>query len=337
MQTRQSNIELLRIVSMFMILCVHFTGATFNLPNIMKIQDLSSINTTCKVLMESFSIIGVNCFVLISGYFGIKPSIKGATNFILWCMFYAVSIYTLVAIIKPTADNISYIFSSFLIFSHTDLWFIPAYFALYIISPLINKGLQNMGRKEFSLLLIAFTFLNVYLGWFWQGNINQTGYNAMQLIYIYVIGRYIRIYSSANKKYRITYITTYITASALIFISTFTCKSTMAFAYNSPFVIGASVSFFLFFTTFSFQNKWINSIAANAFAVYLIHKMPPIWGTLKNLLYSTCSNMSYISFAIYWIVFIILIFAVCILIDKIRLYIMSPITNYISSTIQRFI
>jgi hypothetical protein len=65
--------------------------------------------------------------------------------------------------------------------------------------------------------------------------------------------------------------------------------------------------------------------------------MPPIWGTLKNLLYNTCSNMSYISFAIYWIVFIILIFAVCILIDKIRLYIMSPITNHISSTIKRFI
>ena len=244
--------------------------------------------------MESFSIIGVNCFVLISGYFGIKPSVKGAINFILWCMFYAVGIYTLVAIIKPTSENLSTLFSSFLIFSHTDLWFIPSYFALYIISPIINKGLQNIEKEQYNLLIIGLTFLNVYLGWFWQGNINPTGYNTMQLIYIYVIGKYLRLFINSNKKYRIKYITIYICALTSIFISTFLFKSTMAFAYNSPFVILASVSFFLIFTTFNFHSKVINSIALNAFAVYLIHKMPPIWSTLRDFLYDTSTTWAII-------------------------------------------
>ena len=334
---RQSNIELLRIISMLMILCVHFTGATYNLPQIMKLQDLYSINTTSKVLMESFSIIGVNCFVLISGYFGIKPSVKGAINFILWCMFYAVGIYTLVAIIKPTSENLSTLFSSFLIFSHTDLWFIPSYFALYIISPIINKGLQNIEKEQYNLLIIGLTFLNVYLGWFWQGNINPTGYNTMQLIYIYVIGKYLKLFINSNKKYRIKYITIYICALTSIFISTFLFKSTMAFAYNSPFVILASVSFFLIFTTFNFHSKVINSIALNAFAVYLIHKMPPIWSTLRDFLYDTSTNMTPLSFSLYWVTFIFIVFAACILIDKIRMPIMNSVVNRLSSIIQRII
>lgn len=337
MKTRQSNIELLRIISMFMILCVHFTGATFNLPAIMKFHDIFSLNTTSKILMESFSIIGVNCFVLISGYFGIKPSIKGSINFILWCTFYSVIIYLIYAILKPEQYTLTDVGLSFAIFSHTDLWFIPAYFALYIISPIINNGLQNIDKKQYALLLIGLTFLNVYLGWFWKGNINPTGYNVMQLIYIYIIGRYLRKFVSLHKKHRMKFIYAYLISFVLIIISTFTCKSEMAFAYNSPFVISASISFFLVFTTLDFHNKFINSIAANAFAVYLIHKMPPIWNTLKNFLYEITLNMDYFTFTIYWIIFIYMIFFTCIMIDKIRMLIMNPIVNRITTIIKRII
>ncbi len=337
MKTRQSNIELLRIISMIMILCVHFTGATFPLPSILDIKDLLSVNTLSKMTMESFAIIGVNCFVLISGYFGIKQSLKGIINFIIWCLFYSVGIYTLVAIIHPSSHNISAVLSSFGIFSHTDLWFIPSYFALYLISPIINNGIKNLKIKEFNLLILALTFLNVYLGWFWHGTINPNGYNTMQLIYIYIIGRYLKLFISTDSINRKKYIYYYIISFILIFTSTFFCKSTMAFAYNSPFVICASVSFFLIFTTFTFQNKLINSIAASAFAVYLIHKMPPVWSTLRDFLYNTTQNYNIVYFLIFWILYVLTIFIICILVDKIRIKITTPISNQILTLIQKII
>lgn len=73
---RQSNIELLRIVSMLLILIVHIDGASLGLPQPM--GDITSITTRdwWRLIVESISIIGVNCFVLILGYFGIRASWK---------------------------------------------------------------------------------------------------------------------------------------------------------------------------------------------------------------------------------------------------------------------
>ena len=336
-RVRQSNIELLRIISMIMILCVHFAGATFGLPSIMTISETLSLALLAKEGMESFAIIGVNCFVLISGYFGIKPSVKGIVNFILWCMFYSVLIYSIYVAAEPKYYNSSDIINSFAIFSHTDLWFVPAYFMLYLVSPVINGGLKDLSKRKFVLLLIALTFINVYLGWFWQGKVNPTGYNVTQLIFIYIIGRFLRKHVSHSYKYCKWYLLCYILSFILIFASTFFFKSAKAFAYNSPYVIMASVFFFLIFTTFRFHNQYINFIASSAFAVYLIHKMPPIWNDLKTFLIDNTNGLSYGSFFIYWILFVSIIFTISITIDKVRMSIMNPIVNRLSNLIKRII
>lgn len=326
---RKSNIELLRIISMFMILCLHFTGSTFNLPQYMTLGDLTNIATTSKVLMESFAIIGVNCFVLISGYFGINPKAKGIINYILWCAFYSVIIYSVYAIIYPKLYGVHDIFSSFGIFSHTDLWFVPAYFALYLLSPIINSGLKDISKRKFHYILLALVFLNVYLGWFWHGKINPTGYNLMQLVFIYIIGKYLRQFASTSTRCRRIYVIVYTISLLLIFTSSFYCPTNMTFAYNSPFVVMASVSFFLIFTTIHFRNKHVNEIAASSFAVYLIHKMPPIWSNLRSFLIESTKGINEPTFALYWIVFVLLIFTTCITIDKIRLKLMTPVVRFI--------
>ncbi len=328
---RQSNIELLRIISMIMILMVHFVGATFSLPVKVSLSSINDINTVTKTLIESFAIIGVNCFILISGYFGIKHSEKGFVNFIFTCLFYSVTIFGIYAMIKPEQYDIHNVIESFGIFSHTDLWFIPAYFALYIIAPILNNGLKKFSQYQFTLLLIGFTFINVYLGWGWGGKVNPTGYNVVHLIYIYVIGRFLRSYiTNKPQQKRTRFIIGYIISFALIVASTFVCKSTMAYAYNSPFVILASVFFFLIFTTFSLYDYFVNYIASSAFAVYLIHKMPPVWSDLKNFLIDYSNVDSPIAFALFWISFVMMLFAACIVIDKIRLTFTKPLVKVLS-------
>lgn len=73
---RQSNFELLRIFSMLLILVHHFIchgveGTPLNL--------LTGV--------DAFAIIGVNLFLLISGYFKIRLTWKSFLNLVFICMF----------------------------------------------------------------------------------------------------------------------------------------------------------------------------------------------------------------------------------------------------------
>ena len=75
---RVSNIELLRILSIFLItmhhLVVHGSNACGYLTN------YSFEQGTLGIILNSFCIIGVNVFILISGWFGIKNPIKATIH-----------------------------------------------------------------------------------------------------------------------------------------------------------------------------------------------------------------------------------------------------------------
>ena len=83
---RQSNIELLRILSMFFVLIGHINGLIIGLPN-KEFFTLDLSSSFLRVLIQGISVVGVNIFVLISGWFGIKTSLKGGSAFIFQFLF----------------------------------------------------------------------------------------------------------------------------------------------------------------------------------------------------------------------------------------------------------
>ncbi len=325
---RQSNIELLRIVSMMMVLIVHFDGAILGLPTDVTISNFTNLGTTFKLAIESFSIIGVNCFVLISGYFGIRFSARGAIKYTGWCMFYAVGTYAVMSIIKPEIFSWQQLGLSFLVYSHTDLWFVPAYFGLYILSPLLNKGIKAFNKSQFTWLIIGILWLNIYLGWLMNSNINPTGYNLMQMLMLYLIGRYIAKTEMPRHTKSSYAFVLWIMFVILIVASNLIMPTNKAFAYNSPFVMGASICFFLLFSTFSMGAKpFINWIASSAFAVYLLHKSPVVWIQIKSLVLGWSNKDSYFIFSLKCIAAILIIFWGSILIDKFRMIIEGKIMS----------
>jgi surface polysaccharide O-acyltransferase-like enzyme len=86
-KVRESNIELLRNISMFMILIIH---ANFvSLPHI-QYNELTSnyLPSITRFLIESLGIVAVNVFVFISGWFGINTRAKGIFSFIYQILFF---------------------------------------------------------------------------------------------------------------------------------------------------------------------------------------------------------------------------------------------------------
>lgn len=73
---RQSNIELCRIAAILLVLIVHTTR-----------RSLGNDVSFGILLLSGFSIIGVNVFVLITGYFSARPKKLSLANLLFICFF----------------------------------------------------------------------------------------------------------------------------------------------------------------------------------------------------------------------------------------------------------
>ena len=88
---RNSSIELLRIISMIMIILLHFLGGT----GYIGIIEEGTKNYYLTNILESLAIVGVNVFVLISSYFLInsnKVKLRKVIDLLLIMIFYGLII-----------------------------------------------------------------------------------------------------------------------------------------------------------------------------------------------------------------------------------------------------
>ena len=335
MKIRESNFELLRLVCMFYILLHHFIVHGLKVAGYCG-EEINIYGVICN----SFLVIAVNCFILISGYFGIKLSWKSFTNLCITCIFYILTL-TIVGFIYNDFFSLKELLYSFMPFSYSHYWFITSYFYLFLLSPLINKAIDNFTKKEFICSLIILALITFYFGFFRRGNINSNGYNLMNFIFLYFIARFISIHSKniLSKAYRKIYLSSYIinslivaTVVMLIYYSPVNNFGIIkwGYAYNNPFVIVSSISFFLLFGTFNFRNNFVNQLAKSSLAIYLIHENTNVRGILYKYVHEIGENVSGWLLFIILPIFALIIMIICIGIDKFRSYI---ITNAIEKRI----
>ena len=152
----------------------------------------------------------------------------------------------------------------------------------------------------------------------------QEGTTFVSLIGLYLIGAYIRKYNLNVLRFKKIYdLLIYFGIGILLVILSvialrFKITSSL-YGYLNPLIIIESVYLFLFFKKLDIRyNKFINWVAASAFAVYLFHYNPNIFVFYSNICKYIQINFSYSFFAA--ILFMILIFIVAVLIDKIRIW-----------------
>ena len=317
--------ELLRIVSMMMVLAVHIDGASLGFPRLEGNVGAATGRDVWILLWESFTIIGVNCFTLISGYFGINLKWKSVGKYLFECIFYSVGIFTLMCFYRPELFSWGKWWESWLVLTHTDLWYVPAYFILMLLAPFINAGFSHLSQRQAYVLTGAFLAYNLWAGWWWDGGFNPTGYTPVQLILMYMIGRCVAMAMKDVIKNRGIRLNILVFSMGLYLIFTvitffYSCLNPLkAYAYNSPFVIGSSVAFFMIFLSMDSRSRFVNYAAKSAFAVYLIHKAPPVWGgVLKPTVVAMWQSTSLGTFTLYALILIIVIYAICMLIDIFR-------------------
>ena len=143
-KTRNSNIELLRIIAMIMILGLHVNFLAIEFPSAQDIT-LYPIQSFTRLFFESLCIVGVNVFVLISGWFGINYKPKGIIQFLFQCLFFSLVIFALFAITGKIEISRINIMSSFLLYKNA-YWFVWAYLVLYLMAPMLNAFIEKSDK-----------------------------------------------------------------------------------------------------------------------------------------------------------------------------------------------
>lgn len=146
--------------------------------------------TQGRIVLMNCCIVAVNCFVLISGYFRIKPSWKGFFNLYFQCAFYAVGFAVLAYLFHE--GSFRQIIKSGFALSETNLWFVRTYFGLYLFAPLLNAAITSFTARQRLLVLVFLCVVDIYLGYLHQiAEIGTDGYNLIHFIYLYYIGSFI--------------------------------------------------------------------------------------------------------------------------------------------------
>ena len=350
---RQSNIELLRILSMLMIAFHHFSvHGGFN---------WQATSVTIPRFWYNFIVmggkVGVDIFVLISGYFLISSNSK-IFNFKrilkLWgqIFFYSIGIVVVFTLLGVCNFEIKTLIKSFFPITFSSWWFASTYFVLYIIHPFLNILLRGLDKKLYQALLVMLVILWSVIPTFttsqYQGN------SLLWFITLYAIAGYARLYGFnkrlTSKKYFLLWIVfsmlTYVSSMVFTIMgirwSVFSSHATYFYGQEKISVLLISLTFFMAFATLKMNyHKWINIIASATFGVYLIHDSNIVRPFLWFEVFKNAQYQNSVLLIPYSVVVVIIVYVVCTVIDLIRQRVfekayMSLVDKYADSALKPF-
>lgn len=342
-EIRVPSFELLRVVAMAMIVLHHFLVHILwpSEPGMVASGDL----LPGLAFANAFIVVGVNLFVMISGYFSILLSWQSFFRLWLCVLFYQVlliggyELYTIHAGIEGVSWRV--VFLPLVLFSKGGYWYLTYYFVLMLFSPLLNKALRRMNLYVLRQCVAVLVVFTCYSG-FVLGNSNPDGYNAIQFFFLYVMGHYAGREPYIAEMKRSRFIQLFLIGSLLygLFTALLAARGYIGseyprklFAYNNPVVLLTSFALFCWFSRLDIRHRIVNWIAASMLGVYLIQesslgkvvyeKMATLFaseGFSAEFIGLLCANFAGL-------------FVVTILIDQLRKLICTPLTDKLVSLI----
>jgi len=281
-----------------------------------------------KLFLLSFSSFAVGCFMLMSGFFGIKFKYSTLLNFIFQAFVYALLGYC----VQVNCCNGKFFdFKSILVvlfpISSSNRWFLTGYVFIMILSPLINKGLEFLSKRNFFILLAIMYYYTCIGPEFYGSFYNGSGY----LMFLYLLGRYLNQYNIIEKINKSKSILLFVSGNLfcflLILFAHVVGKSQLSFfricAYGNPWVICMAIGIFSYVLKLRpLKKESVNTILKHTFAIYLITE------SLGKILYEKLVHILNSNILLFFVLIVIIGFT-CMVIDYLLLRLYSPLRNAI--------
>lgn len=275
---RDSNIELLRLVAMMMVTAGHIIiHGFFSTDSLLCGAGELTWLTAWGSVAHSLCYMGVNLFLLITGWYGLRFRTRRLAALWLTMAYYA-AIHQAYAVatgaVPPglgAAKDVVLVVSQF---ANAHWWFMRCYVLFMLLAPMIRLDhltLNGLGRVT---LLAAVA--NLYFGYY--HNAYSDGYCVGHFVFMYVVGAFLRRLMSemhvSTRTLLLLFAATWLPYAALCLADHLTALPHWnAMAYNNPLLVAASAAAFLLFTRLTFRSRLVNRLAASALAIYLLQDL----------------------------------------------------------------
>jgi len=346
---RSSNLELYRIVCMLLIVAHHFAGNYGILGDWgpARVNPFAP-NSLFMYLFGMWGKTGINCFVLITGYFMCTSNItlRKFVKLYLWVVSYRVIISLVFLLAGQLPVSWELLFIVFPIRSiHSDS-FVSAFIIWWLFIPFLNALVNNLDRKKhlwlIIILVMVFTIYPTVPKILTLQGINPICWFST----LYVIASYIRRYPETIYKSEshliwglITLVVVIISMVSVVAILWVNKKFSMELPWyffvsdsNKPLALLVAVSSFLWFKNLKIgYNKFINIVGGSTFGVLLFHTMPVmrqwLWGDVFNCVHYF--ELPVWQLVLYSFGVVLTVFAAGIVVDRIRIRLIEvPFFNW---------
>lgn len=362
MKLRNSNIEFIRILAMFFITAHHFAvWGYFNSGD--GVQGLNT-NIIWLQILETLGKIGVDLFILITGYYSLnaKPKIQKVFQLTNKVRTYTLGLFVILLFYGQIQFGVRLLISALAPTLRYAYWFITIYVVLYVCSGYLVMLIKSLNKSQVEKLILLSVLIFMIIPTFllsWESPFTD-------LIPVFFLGLYIRIYQISDKFLKflkigselsivfILFCVVIADVLGLLFEKEIFITSATRFIVTQSSPLAFILAAYIFSRTVILKartNKLINWAGGSALAIYLIQDYEPfrhvLWENIFHVRAFT-ESMPTPAFSLYSILVIIVIVIGAILIDKVLNWLLSQpalilltlemkVTDYIIQLFKRII
>lgn len=328
-ESRESNLELLRILCMLLIIAHHCVlhGQAVSMS--------MSINRLVSLFILPGGKIGFICFLALSMWFLVDKPFKAERFIRVWLevLFYSV-LFLLISNLFGAQITVREWLGSFLPIAGNSHGFGATYLGFYLLIPLLSRVGNGLSKNQLKYIVLVLMYLEI--GTLFVGSITLTiqpiNSELLLFIFCYFLTMYLKKWSFKLQYKRKTLILIF----SLIWISIWILLCFQAFYPENRFIaflvtncssetsiiyiLGGYTLFFIFNTIKIKPSVIINRIAATTFGILLMHDHNYFRAILWNNIFKVATWYDSRIFILRIILVVLIIFSVGAIFDWFRLY-----------------
>jgi surface polysaccharide O-acyltransferase-like enzyme len=255
----------------------------------------------------------------------------------LWLQVVFYSYFLLIVVLPFKHVSLKMIITSLLPTLFNEYWYFNSYLVLFLFIPLLNRGIKALTKSElFKVILFMFMVLSVLSSLAGAESLYvNRGYSPLWLIYLYVIGAYIKLFPFERVTNNVIRLVKYLCLTIVMFllhdvlnIGLMLIKGGAAqhwslLRYSFPVILLMAIYLFVYLINLQFTDKSkkiITFVSRHSFAAYLLQTNILVFSLFLKNMYGQFISLNTIVLISFVIINALIFYVVAVAIDKFRVY-----------------
>lgn len=143
--------EVLRLVLMLAIFAWHILVHGYGFKDVAQ-SGMALTGNGAGIILASLFAPATYCFMFISGYYGMKFSVKKGLTIELWLLITSLLTFFICTFFFWPFSSGGFFKACFPI-SSMRWWFMTYYMIIFLLSPILNRGCESLGKNGFLLII----------------------------------------------------------------------------------------------------------------------------------------------------------------------------------------